>query len=277
MHRLRRSLGPAANAAATLYGRSQVNLGHHALFNQELIALVIRIHHAVHQMLLNHLLSHAPGFPGKPDLRPLVHHDLHQDFGAQNVRRGEFDRALQVLYAQAQVVELPGHLVQQRQCQPGRQDLVLDHFVTDQLEIQVFLFRLLRRRRRRGHRRLAPGGDGSLQPLGTELLERQPGIPAVLHLPRIATGVDQRHQPGLHRRCHFLDGVTSLPDETLPHLTCKRESGCSELVDSHFLNQTVAPALGSLGSSSFLTLIFTRSSRLMPSHMAMAAATNTEE
>ena len=41
--------------------------------------------------------------------------------------------------------------------------------------------------------------------------------------------------------------------------------------------QTVAPTLGSLGSPSFLTGPLSRSSRLMPSHMAMAAATNTEE
>jgi len=40
--------------------------------------------------------------------------------------------------------------------------------------------------------------------------------------------------------------------------------------------QTVAPAWGSLGSPSFLAGL-TRSSRLTPSHMAMAAATNTEE
>ena len=41
--------------------------------------------------------------------------------------------------------------------------------------------------------------------------------------------------------------------------------------------QTVAPALGSFGSSSFFALALIRSSRLMPSHMAMAAATNTDE
>ncbi len=39
---------------------------------------------------------------------------------------------------------------------------------------------------------------------------------------------------------------------------------------------TTAPAFGSLGSPSRRPVLI-RSSRLMPSHMAMAAATNTEE
>jgi len=41
--------------------------------------------------------------------------------------------------------------------------------------------------------------------------------------------------------------------------------------------QTTAPAFGSLGSSFLWMLPLTRSSRLMPSHIAMAAATKQDE
>ena len=55
-----------------------------------------------------------------------------------------------------------------------------------------------------------------------------------------------------------------------------REPAFCYLPRSEREDQTSAPAFGSFGSSSSF-LSFTRSSRLTPSHIAMAAATNTDE
>ena len=144
----------------------------------------------LHQVLLDQVLHRQPGLSRQRGQCPLLNQVLRQHLGAQNVFFGEFGHVLQTLHTQAQVIELPTGAVQQAQRQTRGENFVFHHLIAHELELAA-VQRQPRRGAGRGREGFFPGSCGGLNPDGLVALKGYPGIPAVLHLARVATLVHQ--------------------------------------------------------------------------------------
>jgi hypothetical protein len=217
---------------------------------------------------------------GEAGFHPLLHQQQAHGVGPKDVVAVEF-LAFQGLGALAQGVELGADLLGDRQGHARGQDLVFHHVVAEQLELVAD----------NPSGKGPPGADGmgckgflpglgrALGPGGMQLLVLHPRIPARLHFARRARLGHQGGQELLDCLAKLRESGAQALYELLARLAGQATlwNGRGRGLHKQILaGQTVAPAWGSLGSPSFLAGL-TRSSRLTPSHMAMAAATNTEE
>src|ERR1035437_3084027 len=194
----------------------------------------------------------------------------------QNVLALEVLCALQQLHAYAQIIELGTDFLKHTQYQPRRNDFVLNHFGPDQLQCVRPNFLLPGRKWPQCG---LPAIAGSVYPSRLTALVSGPGIASPLHFRQRRSFFAQGRQTLLYRGPERHHGMRVIRQKALPRLLGDPGSMCNGGGAGHVSNssQTVAPALGSLGSASFLAPPLIRSSRLMPSHMAMAAATKTDE
>ncbi len=211
---------------------------------------------------------------------------------AQDVGRGQLRVRLQPLRALAHGLEADARLLLHQQGHARGADAVFHHVVVQQR--QAVQSGAAGRGRGGGQgQRSAPGSAGALHPACLVRLPGQPGIAALLHLAlrgRLAHEVFQeaRERPGQRRQAGG-HAVHEMLARQLgePVGSSGGQGGFHGCHGSRWpgrprrqrpaLSQTMAPAFGSSGSPSFLVAVLTRSSRLTPSHMAIAAATNTDE
>ena len=217
---------------------------------------------------------------GQAGFHPLLHQQQAHGVGPKDVVAVEL-LAFQGLGALAQCVELGADLFGDRQGHARGQDLVLHHIVAEQLELvsSGTAGELPPRAADVGRHSFLPCLGRALGPGSVQLLVALPRIPARLHFPRRARLAHQGGQELLDRLAQLRESGAQALYELLARLAGQATlwNGRGRGLHKQILaGQTVAPAWGSLGSPSFLAGL-TRSSRLTPSHMAMAAATNTEE
>ena len=209
---------------------------------------------------------------------PLLNGDQTDGLGAKNVSAVEF-LAFKRLRSQPHRVELMADLFGDRERHAGGGDLVFHHIVAEQLEMTA------------AHLGAACGADVRRQrftqasvracnPVGVVLLVQLPGIAPRMHFAlRAGLGhqLGQKVQDGLvHLRQSCADSFHKFLTRLASQATLRNgRRRCRHTL--MVVGQTVAPALGSFGSSSSFLTVLIRSSRFTPSHMAMAAATNTDE
>ena len=254
----------------------QLNRRQNAMFHQQLIALGVGGQQAFGQHALHDVVHHRPGVAWHTRRRPLLDDRQHDDFRPQQVMILKLGPPFQHAHADFEVIDLRAQFVQGTSNQTRGHDLVVNHISADQLKtvfVEVFVFG-----RHRWHQRQLPSLHRAVKPGAPGLLVDGPGVASALRLAQAGALIHQRSQVGLHCRANVRHGAPGFGDETLSGLGRQLGSGGGGLRGHELgLYQTVAPALGSFGSSSFFTPPLIRSSRLMPSHMAMAAATKTEE
>ena len=280
-------------AAATDEG-PQVDVGAHALADQPAVGLVVGLLDQAGELFVHDRLGGAPMVEREPARAPAVNRGARQHMRAQHVMRLHLFTALERGHAIAQIGELPRSLVHDRQRHARSDDLELDGVVIDQGQLAGLggherVGRSLGAGRRRRHGR-AQGLHHALVP--ARRLARQ-----IQH--QIASTSDQLRSTGL---AHQLPGaLVDRLDHPWQFTQQKLEVETSSLsgqgrgVDGRghgwcggqqtqamcgkgtlHQPQTTAPEFGSFGSWS-LRCVPTRSSRLTPSHIAIAAATNTDE
>ena len=234
--------------------------------------------HLVGQLALQRINHPQQIGARQPCFHPLLHQLQADGLRPQDVRAVHV-LPLQHLGALAQGVELLADLLGHREGHARGDDLVFHHIVAEQLEGEIHRA-ATRASAGGGQYRITPRLGGAVKPCGLVLLVQQPGIAAGLHFSLGARLRHQRRQELTHRFVQVRQAGAQTLDETLPCLARKaalRYERFRGLHASILPAQTAAPALGSFGSPPSLRGADTRSSRLTPSHMAMAAATNTEE
>lgn len=218
---LGRTLGRGTRRAA-LHARTEVDVAHHALVDQEFIGRLVSLGHMFDEVLLHHVLDQRPAFAGKFRRAPLLDQELRQGLGTQDVSAGHF-LAVQELHAQAQVVELPRRLLADHEREAARDDLALDHVVADQLEPTAF--QPDPRRGRRGDHCLLPRLDGRLSPHRAVAFELEHRVAALVHLARTAAVVHQLREAALDGLHHGSYRLLRARDELLTRLAREPRSG----------------------------------------------------
>ena len=231
--------------------------------------------------------------------QPLLDQMQADGLCTEHVLGGQF-MALQCLDTQTHGLETGLQRLSHGQGHAGGKNLVFDDLVAEQLEGQRSRARRVALRTARG--RLARGLlqrlSASLRPRILVLLKANPGLAPLLHFLGSGDGTALVGEEFIQLLSDLGQALTNAMDPTQARLPAQllrgRRRGGGRLRESHSVSvmaaeavmhppqwskrQTTAPALGSLGSCDpGLAGALTRSSRLTPSHMAMAAATNTEE
>ena len=231
--------------------------------------------------------------------QPLLDQMQADGLGTEHVPGSQL-MALQCLNAQAHGLEAGLQRLSHGQGHAGGQNPVFDNIVAEQLEGQRSRARSIALGSTRGWlaRSLLQRLSTCLQPGVLVLLKADPGLAPLLHLLGSGDGTALVGEEFIQLPSDLGQALTNAMDPTQARLPAQllrgRRRGGGRLRESHSVSvmaaeavmhppqwskrQTTAPALGSLGSCDpDLAGALTRSSRLTPSHMAMAAATNTEE
>ena len=218
---------------------------------------------------------------------------------AQHIARRQVGGALQVLNAQTQVVEFGARRIQHRRADARGDDLALNDFVVDQAQ-GCGGIKCQFAGPAHGDQRFTPPLTYRSYPSLPLTLKPCTGFHRQLHFRQRCAAwaaLGQLKQVRLNAPHQLDNQAVQRINELLSHLTrdavfrCRGRgrrdheragaaqyrmtSGSAQRVFP--LRQTTAPAFGSFGSPSLRPPPLTRSSRRIPSHMAIAAATNTDE
>ena len=269
--------------------RTQVDLGLDAALQQPPVRVVVRLLGEYRKFLVEHRLQHTPVVERQRRPQPGRRHQARKHLRTQDVVRFQLLMALEKIDARPQVGELRRSTIHHRQGQPRTENLELDRVVVDQAQLHLATGRdrqLADQRRRQDtvldgtpkHRR------DRAEPGRRSLVEIADQGPAMRGDGGFGSRAGQTLGPLLHRlnqRRHAFEQSFCIRSPRLLS-QCRRVGGSrhgfvrGSCRKSRFRLYTTAPALGSSGSVSFGPA-FTRSSRFTPSHIAMAAATKTDE
>ena len=253
--------------------------GKDAALNQEFIGRLAGLDERLLKSRSGSDLHDQPAPLGHAHRRPLLQHHRHQDLGAQHIATTQVHDAFEFLHAHAQQIEVLRRRLQHQFHEARHHDLGLHDFLILQFELDPS--RLHRLQPGCGFCQiLLPRLDGRSAPVLALQLKLSPGIASQLHFGRGPYLAHHGREGALDGASQTFHGSAHLQQKTLASLATQLYSDSFSLCVRHTscFHQTVAPALGSFGSS--LVLVgppLIRSSRWIPSHMAMAAATNTDE